>query len=170
MVKGADQTFTNNLHSGLHFFTIEATYHEHDPEFAHRVSKAQHNIRNVPPDGHWRYYCHKCIERDARWVLVLTAAADQISRPYTRTIGRNTRQARPGRRAIGSRFGSALTETIFSFPLLVSHLCPQEDGQAVAQLSAYSLSRTVVGCSQACPPDDMRYQKEKIQAEPPVLV
>src|SRR6476469_5680852 len=103
-------------------------------------------------------------------VLVLTAAADQISRPYTRTIGRNTRQARPGRRAIGSRFGSALTETIFSFPLLVSHLCPQEDGQAVAQPSAYSLSRTVVRCSQACPPDDMRYQKEKIQAEPPVLV
>jgi hypothetical protein len=66
VVKGADQTFTNNLPSGLHFFTIEATYHEHDPEFAHRVSKAQHNIRNVPTDGHWRYYCHKCIERDAR--------------------------------------------------------------------------------------------------------
>ncbi len=64
MVKGADQTFTNNLHSGLHFFTIEATYHEHDPEFAHRVSKAQHNTRKVPTDGHWRYCCHKCIERD----------------------------------------------------------------------------------------------------------
>src|SRR6185437_13226202 len=99
-------------------------------------------------------------------VLVLTAAADQISRPNTR----NTRQARPGRRPIESPFGSALTETIFSFPLLVSHLCPQEDGQAVAQPSAYSLSRTVVRCSQSCPPDDMRYQKEKIQAEPPVLV
>src|SRR6476620_11756587 len=37
---------------------------QRDTEDAHRVSKAQHNTRKVPTDGHWRYCCHKCIERD----------------------------------------------------------------------------------------------------------